>query len=114
LAACSIIALCNFAAVLVVILAKFIKRVYLGDLRPNEVERVNESLRYTIPEVRSWTISGVPPALIDSHPPRQVCIALTVFREELNLRIVALFAALLFSKFFHVLIDERMNHVRRE
>ena len=101
---------------LVVILGKVLKRLYLGDLRPNEVragctvtlwrsarlnlcrvfhalqvERVNESLRYTIPEV---------------------CIALTVFREELNLRIFGLFAALLFSKFFHVLIDERMNHVR--
>jgi E3 ubiquitin-protein ligase synoviolin len=88
---CSVIALYNLAFVAVVFLAKAIKTLYLGNLRPNEVERVNESLRYTIPEV---------------------CIALTVFREELDARIVGLFAALLFSKYFHVLVDERMNFVR--
>ena len=52
-----------------------------------------------------------PPTLCLFLPNVQICIALTVFREELSLKIVALFAALLFFKFFHVLIDERMNHV---
>jgi hypothetical protein len=55
-----------------------------------QVERVNETLRFTIPEV---------------------CIALTVFREELSLRILGLFLGLLVSKFFHVVADERLNHV---
>lgn len=54
---------------------------------------MNETLRYTIPEV---------------------CIALTIFREELNFRILSLFAILLFSKFFHVLVDERLNEVREK
>ena len=51
LSLCSIVALLNFALVVTVIAAKILKRIYLGDLRPNEVERVNESLRYMIPEV---------------------------------------------------------------
>jgi hypothetical protein len=58
-----------------------------------QVERVNETLRFTIPEV---------------------CIALTVFREELSLRILGLFLGLLVSKFFHVVADERLNHVSVE
>jgi len=41
----------NMAVALVVGLAKALKRLFLGDLRPNEVERVNEQLRFTIPEV---------------------------------------------------------------
>ncbi len=51
---------------------------------------MNENLRYTIPEV---------------------CIALTIFREELNVRVLSLFGMLLFSKFFHVVLDERMNYL---
>lgn len=39
-------------------------------------------------------------------------MALTLFREELNLRVLALFAMLMFSKFFHTVLDERMNYVR--
>ena len=86
----SVLALANAALLSVVLLARGLKALFLGDLRPGEMDRVNESLRYTIPEV---------------------CIALTIFREELNFRVLSLFAMLLFSKFFHVLIDERLNNV---
>ena len=47
----SVLALGNLAVALVVALAKALKLLFLGDLRPNEVERVNEQLRFTIPEV---------------------------------------------------------------
>ena len=47
----AIVVLGNMAVALVVGLAKALKRLFLGDLRPNEVERVNEQLRFTIPEV---------------------------------------------------------------
>jgi hypothetical protein len=87
----SVLALANAAVLSIVLLARGLKSLFLGELRPGEMERVNESLRYTIPEV---------------------CIALTIFREELNFRVLCLFAMLLFSKFFHVLIDERLNNVR--
>ena len=86
----SVLCLGNLAVALVVALAKALKLLFLGDLRPNEVERVNEQLRYTIPEV---------------------IIALTIFREEFNARVVSLFAMLLFSKFFHIVVDERMTWV---
>lgn len=86
----SLLVLCNQAVVFVVALAYIVKTLFLGPLKPTEVERVNETLRYSIPEI---------------------CIALTVFREELSLRIGGLFLMLLFSKFFHVLLDERVNDV---
>ena len=86
----AIVVLCNQALVATVALAAALKALFLGDLRTAEVERVNETLRFTIPEV---------------------CIALTLFREELNLRVLGLFAMLMFSKFFHTVLDERMNFV---
>lgn len=82
--------LANMALVLALLVARVLKTIYLGTLRPSEVERVNDSLRYTIPEV---------------------CIALTMFREELSTRILSLFALLLFSKFFHVLADMRVDQM---
>jgi E3 ubiquitin-protein ligase synoviolin len=87
----SLLALGNMAACVIVIMAAVLKAFFLGSLKPSEVERVTEALKYTIPEV---------------------LIALTIFREELSLRVLSLFAMLLFSKFFHVLADERMNEVR--
>lgn len=87
----SVVVLCNMALVLVVLAAAALKALFLGELRTAEVERVNEAVRFTIPEV---------------------CVALTLFREELSTRVVGLFAMLLFSRFFHTVLDERMNYVR--
>jgi hypothetical protein len=39
-------------------------------------------------------------------------MALTFFREEINLRVLALFGALLAARFFHTVLDERVNYVR--
>lgn len=86
----SIVVLCNMALVLIVTAAAALKALFLGELRTAEVERVNEALRFTIPEI---------------------CVALTLFREELTMRVLGLFAMLLFSRFFHTVLDERMNFV---
>jgi E3 ubiquitin-protein ligase synoviolin len=86
----SLAVLLNFFLMVLILVGKFIQTIFLGQLRVNEIERVNESLRYTIPEI---------------------AIALTIFREELNLRVVSIFGLLLFSKFFHVIMDERMNYI---
>ena len=80
--------LANFALSIALVIGRFIQTVFLGQLRANEVERVSEALKFAFPEI---------------------CISLTLFREELNLRVLTMFVALLFSKFFNVLVDERMN-----
>ena len=41
----------------------------------------------------------------------QTCVALTLFRDDLNLRVLGLFGMLLCSKFFHTVLDERMDFV---
>ena len=87
----AVVVLSNAALVLVFAGVRLLKALFLGDLRTNEIERVNDSIRFTIPEV---------------------FIALTLFREELSLRVLALFIGLLVFKFFHVVVDERLNHVR--
>jgi E3 ubiquitin-protein ligase synoviolin len=82
----SIVVLANLAFVAIICVGKTFKSLFLGDLRENEVERVNEELRR-----------------ID------FVLALLWFHEDLNSRVVSLFAMLLFSKFFHVVASERMT-----
>ena len=82
----SIIVLANLAFVAIICIGKTCKALFLGDLRENEVERVNEELRR-----------------ID------FVLALLWFHEDLNSRVVSLFAMLLFSKFFHVVASERLT-----
>jgi E3 ubiquitin-protein ligase synoviolin len=43
----------------------------------------------------------------------ETCLALTMFREELNARVIALFAALLCVKCFHWLAQHRVDAVAR-
>jgi hypothetical protein len=42
----------------------------------------------------------------------ELCLALTIFREELNFRTLGLFTALLFVKVFHWLATMRVENVR--
>lgn len=39
------------------------------------------------------------------------CLALTIFRQELDMKVVALFTALLFVKIFHWLAEMRVENV---
>lgn len=41
----------------------------------------------------------------------ETCLALTIFREELNLKVLALFTTLLFVKTFHWLAQLRVDNV---
>lgn len=54
-------------------------------------QRVEDNLRFAIPET---------------------CLALTIFREELGVRVVSLFALVLLSKFFHWIMSVRIEQVR--
>ena len=70
----SVVSLANVAFALAFTLAKVVKTVFLGALRESEVERLHERTREAVMET---------------------CLAMTIFREEFNLRFVSLFASLL-------------------
>ena len=82
--------LANVAFALAFTLAKVVKTVFLGALRESEVERLHERTREAVMET---------------------CLAMTIFREEFNLRFVSLFTSLLFLKAFHGLCKDRAEHM---
>ena len=86
----SVVALANVAFALAFTMAKGIKRLFLGTLRESEVERLQDRTREAVMET---------------------CLAMTIFREEFNLRFVSLFASLLFLKAFHGLCKDRAEHM---
>ena len=71
--------------------AKIVQAIFLGPLHRSEVEQLFHKAKYMIPET---------------------CLALTIFREELSLAIVALFVELVFVKSFHWLAQRRVENVR--
>ena len=80
----------NQAIVLTLVLGRMAKTIFLGSLREVEVELLYENARYAVTET---------------------CLALTIFREELSTRVVALFSALLFAKVFHWLAASRVDYL---
>ena len=86
----SVVALANVAFALAFTLAKVVKKIFLGTLRDSEVERLQDRTREAVMET---------------------CLAMTIFREEFNLRFVSLFASLLFLKAFHGLCKDRAEHM---
>lgn len=79
------------ALVMLLTVARILKWMFLGALRPAEIERVNEQVKFMLLET---------------------LVALTVFREELTMHTTALFALLLFNKFFHLVTERRVDVVR--
>ena len=61
-------------------------QLFLGTLREAEVERVNQRISQAIIET---------------------CLAMTIFRDEFNVKFVALFTVLSFIKVFHWLVQDR-------
>ena len=61
-------------------------QLFLGTLREAEVERVNQRISQAIIET---------------------CLAMTIFRDEFNVKFVALFTVLSFIKIFHWLVQDR-------
>jgi hypothetical protein len=102
---------------LVLVLAKAIKSLFLGRLTRDEVEvrasciTVSELSGYD-PQRLTNGLVGVQDLVQNSKfTVTELCLALTIFREELNFRTLALFTALLFVKVFHWLATARVENV---
>ncbi|XP_058061124.1 E3 ubiquitin-protein ligase HRD1 [Anopheles bellator] len=80
------------ALVLVLMLGKVMKKIFLGTLRAAEFEHLMERFWYALTET---------------------CLAFTVFRDDFNPKFVALFTVLLFLKSFHWLAEDRVDYMER-
>ncbi|XP_055384436.1 E3 ubiquitin-protein ligase HRD1 [Condylostylus longicornis] len=78
--------------VIVLMLGKLLRKIFLGTLRAAEFEHYMERFWYALTET---------------------CLAFTVFRDDFNPRFVALFTVLLFLKSFHWLAEERVDYMER-
>ncbi len=65
-------------------------QVFLGTLRESEVEKINERVGQAVMET---------------------CLALTIFRDEINASFVTMFVILTFVKVFHWLIQDRVDYI---
>ena len=84
--------LVNLSFLLLCVLGRSLKRAFLGALQRDEIEELVQSSKYAITETM---------------------LALTIFREELNLKLLMLFTALLFIKIFHWLASMRVESLAR-
>jgi E3 ubiquitin-protein ligase synoviolin len=82
----------NQVIVMTMLLGRMTKKIFLGSLRDAEVEAVYENARFAITET---------------------CLALTIFRDEITMRVGGLFLALLFAKTFHWLAQSRMEYIEQ-
>lgn len=79
------------AFVCILLLSKLLRYVFFGALRLVEMERLYE---------RSWFAIT------------ETCLALTIFRDEINVSLFALLTVHLFLKTFHWLLADRVDFVR--
>ncbi len=84
----NVVVLSNVAFMLILSVGKLIKRIFLGQLSAQEVTNIERKGKIAVTET---------------------CLALTTFREELNVRMVGLFTVLLFIKMFHWLAQMRVD-----
>mmetsp|Transcript_48679 Transcript_48679/g.62472 ORF Transcript_48679/g.62472 Transcript_48679/m.62472 type:complete len:708 (-) Transcript_48679:148-2271(-) len=89
----SIVVLGNFAIFCTLMTGQLAKAIFLGQLRDQEREIMFDRARYTIFDT---------------------CLTLTIFHEEITMRVFVLFTALLFSKVFHWLSECRVEHVEQD
>nr|CAD7393045.1 unnamed protein product [Timema cristinae] len=80
------------AFILVILMGKLMRKVFLGQLRAAEFEHLME---------RSW------------YAITETCLAFTVFRDDFSPKFVALFTVLLFLKSFHWLAEDRVDFMER-
>ncbi|TMW55545.1 hypothetical protein Poli38472_010427 [Pythium oligandrum] len=88
----SVLILGNAGLVVTILLGRLFKTIFLGSLRDAEVEILHENVRYAITET---------------------CLALTIFREELNFQVAVLFTSLIFLKVFHWLAQSRIEFIEQ-
>lgn len=89
----AIMILGNMALVLTLLLGRVAKFLFLGTLVQHEIEILYENSRFAVTET---------------------CLALTIFREELNVQVAGLFTALLFAKIFHWLCQSRVEWLEQQ
>ena len=82
----------NFCFFLTSLFGKMFKNLFFGRLRSGEVNAMMDKARYAVVET---------------------CLTLIIFREEISVRTVALFTALLFSKIFHWLAASRLEYIEQ-
>lgn len=88
----NVVILANFGLMLLVLFGKILQRIFLGELARDEVEETVNLAKYAVTET---------------------ALALTVFREELYMDTLSLFAMLLFVKIFHWLSALRVDNLGR-
>eukprot|EP00924_Labyrinthula_sp_SR-Ha-C_P000958 snap_masked-scaffold_7-processed-gene-9.21-mRNA-1 protein AED:0.12 eAED:0.12 QI:0/-1/0/1/-1/1/1/0/558 len=88
----SVLVLSNFFIFLVLSLGRFSNWIFFGSLRQTERELLWENSGYAITET---------------------CLALTIFRDQLNLYVGILFVMLLFVKIFHWLLTSRVEYLEQ-
>ncbi|KAJ3328187.1 E3 ubiquitin-protein ligase hrd1 [Blyttiomyces sp. JEL0837] len=84
----SLMVLLNFGLYLTIIFGRFLQRVFFGELRALEVEHLYE---------RSW------------FAVTETCLAMSIFRDEFDVRFIILFASLLVVKIFHWIAGDRVD-----
>jgi len=78
--------------ILVLMLGKLMRKIFLGTLQAAEFEHLMERFWYALTET---------------------CLAFTVFRDDFNPKFIALFTVLLFLKSFHWLAEDRVDYMER-
>jgi len=86
------VALYNTALVLLLLSWQGLRALFLGELKPREVEKMMEQTFYFV---------------------ATTCLALTVFREHINATVLGLFVLCLFSKTFHWLAQSRLEYIEQ-
>jgi E3 ubiquitin-protein ligase synoviolin len=88
----SVVVLGNLAFALTLCFGHILKQIFLGQLREAEIERLYERAKDAIMET---------------------CLAMTIFREEFNVKFVVMFVSLLFVKIFHWLAGDRVEFMEQ-
>ena len=88
----SALVLGNQSLLVVLLFARLLKHLFFGSLRTAELEHLYD---------RSWLMIT------------ETCLAMTIFREEFNVRFVIMFTILLFIKSFHWLLRDRISYLEQ-
>ncbi|KAJ3092439.1 Dynein heavy chain 3, axonemal [Quaeritorhiza haematococci] len=88
----SLMVLMNMGLFLTIILGRAMQRMFFGELRALEVEHLYE---------RSWFAIT------------ETCLAMTIFKDEFDIRFVIIFATLLFLKIFHWITQDRVDFMEQ-
>ncbi|TPX37914.1 hypothetical protein SeLEV6574_g07828 [Synchytrium endobioticum] len=84
--------LCNLGLYTTIIFGTAAQRLFFGDLRPLEVEHLYEKSWFAVTET---------------------CLAMTIFRDDFDVRFISLFVVLLLVKMFHWLSQDRVDFMEQ-